>query len=117
MTKLLRSRAGYFAAGIYLFVTLPFIATAAVFFILRYLNNNAHGYPIEESINIGVIVLTVPWSIVATLLAVATPLHAGRLVFIICLIVGAMINASIFYLLAHLLSRAPNYLHDSVKDQ
>jgi hypothetical protein len=115
MSKLLKSRVGYLAAGVYLLVTLPVIAAAAIIFVLRYLNDNANGYPIEQPINIGVMVLTLPWSIISGLLAVALPLHQGRLVFIICLIVGAIINASIFYLLGHWLSKFFTYLSDSEK--
>lgn len=116
MSKFLRSKAGYIAACIYLLVTLPVIVAAAVFFLLRYFNGNADVHPIEEPINIGALVLTLPWSIVATLLGVIIQggqgMPAGRLVLIICLIVGAMINASIFYLLAYGVSKAFNYLSE-----
>ena len=115
MSKLLKSRAGYIAAVVYLLVTLPVIAIAAIIFVLRYLNDNANGYPIEQPINIGVMILAFPWSIISALLAVALPLHQGRLVFIICLIVGAIINACIIYLIGHWLSKVFTYISDSEK--
>lgn len=116
MYKLLRSKAGYFAAGIYLLVTLPFIVAAAVFFILRYFNGNADVHPIEEPISIGTAVLTLPWSIIATLLGMVVHggqgMHTGRLVIVLGLIVGAMINASIFYLLGYGVSKAFRYFYE-----
>lgn len=88
----------------------------AVFFILRYYNGNADVHPIEEPISIVMAVLTLPWSIVATILGIVIHgghgMHTGRLVLVIGLIVGAMINASIFYLLAYGVSKAFNYLYE-----
>lgn len=116
MPKFLRSKAGYAAAGLYLLVTLPGIVTVAVFFILRYFNGNADVHPIEEPISIGTVALTLPWSIVATLLGIVVHggqgMHTGRLVIVIGLTVGAMINASIFYLLAYGISKAFSYLYE-----
>jgi len=115
MAKLLRSKVGYLAAGVYLLVTLPVIAAVAIFFVLRYLNDNAHGYPIEEAINIGALVLTLPWSIIATLLGLFFPMHTGRFFIVVGLVIGAIINASIFYLLGRWLSKFLTYLSASEK--
>ncbi|MEQ1765290.1 MAG: hypothetical protein ABL984_19335 [Pyrinomonadaceae bacterium] len=116
MPNFLRSKAGYVAAGIYLLITLPGIVAVAVFFVLRYFNGNADVHPIEEPISIGTVALTLPWSIVATLLGMVVHggqgMHTGRLVIVIGLIVGAMINASIFYLLAYGVSTALSYLYE-----
>ncbi|MEO6050990.1 MAG: hypothetical protein ABIP78_06625 [Pyrinomonadaceae bacterium] len=114
MTKLLRSKAGYAAAGLYLLVTLPFIVAMAVTFMVRYYNDNQ---PVPfEALGIAGVFLTLPWSIAATLLGLIAQgqgMQVGRLVLIICLIIGAMINASIFYLLAYGVSKAFNYRRES----
>ncbi len=116
MSKLLKSKVGYLAAGVYLLVTLPVIAATAIFIVLRYLNDNAHGYPAEKAIAIGVMVLTLPWSIISILIALVIPeVNTGRIVFVVGLVIGAIINASIFYLFGYWLSKAFTYFSDSEK--
>jgi quinol-cytochrome oxidoreductase complex cytochrome b subunit len=114
MSKLFRSKPGYAVAGLYLLVTLPLIAAVAVFFILRYLNGNVDVHSIEEPISLCAFALTLPWSIIATLAGIIIQgghgMHVGRLVLAICLIVGALINASVFYLFAHGVSMIINYI-------
>jgi hypothetical protein len=110
MSGLFKSRLGYFASGTYLFITLLMIFLMGGIFALRYSTDNTHGYPLEETVNIVTLVLTLPWSVISTVIAVALPLHTGRLVLVVLSVIAAMINASIFYFLGYLLSKAFNYL-------
>lgn len=113
MSKLLKSKVGYFISGIYLLVTLPVIVAMAFIFVLRYYNGNADVHPIEEQINIGALVVTLPWSIVVTIAGLAFPMHTGRFVIVVGLVVAALINASIFYLIGYLFSMAFTYIRGS----
>ena len=110
MSALLRSKAGYITAGIYLLVTIPVIILMSLIFLLRYSNNNTAGYTGEETINIATLILTLPWSIFATVVGVALPMHQGRLAIGILTVIGAIINATILYLLGYIVSKAFTYL-------
>ncbi|MBK9165782.1 MAG: hypothetical protein IPM21_18100 [Acidobacteria bacterium] len=117
MSKLFRSKAGFATAGLYLLVTLPFIAATAVFFLVRYYNNNQPVPPFEEPLSIVSFALTLPWSIGVTILGIiihgGQGMHTGRLVIIIGLVVSAIINALILYLLAFGVSSAVKHLYNA----
>ena len=104
-----RSRPGYYLAGIYLLVTVSLIMLMGVIFALRYSTDNAHGYPMEETANVGVVALTLPWSIGSTIAAVALPMYTGRAVFVVLSVLAALINATILYFFGYLLSKAFDY--------
>ncbi len=114
MSKIFRSKAGFAAAGLYLLVTLPSIAATAVFFILRYYNDN-QPVPFEDPGGIVSFALTLPWSVGVTILGIIIHgghgVHTGRFVIVIGLVVSAIVNAAIFYLLAYWLTKAFKYLY------
>lgn len=117
MTELFKSKPGYAAAGIYLLVTLPVMAIAGVFFVLRSFNSDSDISSVEKLSGVVMTVLTLPWSLLSLFLGLIVQgeygTQVGQVVLVICYIISAMLNAVILYLVAYFVSRIFRYLTEA----